>query len=70
MNYEGWFKERLDALCAEGRYRVFADLEALQPGESAFGPEIEIAAPIGCFEEDRRDRSTKSRDGAVKCVRL
>jgi len=27
MNYEGWFKERLDALCAEGRYRVFADLE-------------------------------------------
>jgi 5-aminolevulinate synthase len=27
MNYEGWFKERLDALCSEGRYRVFADLE-------------------------------------------
>jgi hypothetical protein len=27
MNYEGWFKERLDALCVEGRYRVFADLE-------------------------------------------
>jgi 5-aminolevulinate synthase len=27
VDYEGFFKERLDALCAEGRYRVFADLE-------------------------------------------
>lgn len=27
MNYEGYFKQRLDALHAEGRYRVFADLE-------------------------------------------
>ncbi|MGH6981068.1 MAG: aminotransferase class I/II-fold pyridoxal phosphate-dependent enzyme, partial [Stellaceae bacterium] len=27
MNYQQFFKNRLDALRAEGRYRVFADLE-------------------------------------------
>jgi 5-aminolevulinate synthase len=27
VDYEGFFKQHLDALHAEGRYRVFADLE-------------------------------------------
>src|SRR5580700_1591356 len=27
VDYEGYFKQRLDALHSEGRYRVFADLE-------------------------------------------
>ena len=29
MNYELFFRKRLDALRAEGRYRIFADLERL-----------------------------------------
>ena len=32
MDYEGFSKERLAGLHAEGRYRVFADLDALVRG--------------------------------------
>ena len=35
MDFDNYFKERLDPLRAEGRYRVFADLERRCVGISA-----------------------------------
>src|SRR5260370_27602459 len=49
MDYEGFFRKRLDALHAEGRYRIFADLERRcgrfpRAFDHRVGPEVTVWA--------------------------
>ncbi len=52
MDYEAFFKERLDALRAEGRYRVFADLERRCGGfPRAFDHRIGAEVTVWCSND-------------------
>jgi hypothetical protein len=55
MDYEGFFKERLGALRAKGRYRIFADIERCcgrfpHAFDHRIGAEVTNRQPIGDFD--------------------
>jgi 5-aminolevulinate synthase len=52
MDYEGYFKQRLDSLRAEGRYRVFSDLERRCGGfPRAFDHRIGAEVTVWCSND-------------------
>jgi hypothetical protein len=53
MDYEGFFKERPDALRTEGRYRVFANIERRcgrfpRAFDHRIGDEVTVWSSRGC----------------------
>src|SRR5947209_3132586 len=63
MNYEPFFRKRLDALRAEGRYRVFADLERLC-GRFARAFDHRIGAEVTGLVLERLSRHGPAPGGA------
>jgi 5-aminolevulinate synthase len=52
MNYENFFKQRLDSLRAEGRYRVFADIERRCGGfPRAFHHRLGVEVTVWCSND-------------------
>ena len=54
MDYDGYFRERLDALREEGRYRVFADLERRAgafPSATRHAEDAERAVTVWCSND-------------------
>jgi hypothetical protein len=54
MDYEGLFRKRLEALCAEGRYRVFVDLERRcarfpRAFDHRIGTEVTVWCGVACL---------------------